>query len=218
MKEKYFIGLTGGVGSGKSRILELLGQVPGVRAIKTDAVAKELEEPGQPGFAALVDAFGPEIVGQDGRLKKEELARLVFGDGKAREKVNNLLHPLVWEYVGQQAKQEGFSILVAESALLLENPDDFFDEIWYVYTAREKRIQRLIEGRGYSRQKCCQMMACQPAEEAYGRHADVVIDNNGPVEAVRQQVYKRLQLCFAKKPHGNPAAGVPKDGKGKKRL
>lgn len=193
MEEKYIIGLTGGIGSGKSRILEIMQQDYKARVIETDRVAKELEEPGQPGYLALTDAFGLEITGRDGLIRKDVVREMVFNDEKTREKINRLIHPLVWEYVKRQAQEGDFPILVAESALLLENPDDFFHEIWYVYTAREARIQRLMEGRGYSRQACLTMMAGQPSEEAYRSHADFVIDNNGPIEAVRGQIDRRIK-------------------------
>lgn len=193
MKGKRMIGLTGGVGSGKSRILQLMEQEYGAGIIQTDLVAKRLEEPGQPGFIALVDGFGAGIVGEDGSLKKEVLARMVFEDRKSREKINGLIHPLVWKYVKRQAQNMEASVVVAESALLLENPDDFFDEIWYVYTAREERIRRLMEGRGYSEEKCRQMMAGQPSKEEYCRCADFVIDNNGSIEMVREQIGGRME-------------------------
>ena len=99
MDNHRIIALTGGVGSGKSRILELLKKEFGAGIIQTDHVAKQLEEPGQAGFEGLVKAFGEEIVGGDGRLKKDVLARLVFEDEEARNTVNGLIHPLVWEQV-----------------------------------------------------------------------------------------------------------------------
>lgn len=198
MKEKFIIGLTGGVGSGKSRILELLKQEYGAVIIETDAVAKKLEEPGQPGFAALAEALGEGIIGEDGNLRKDLLSRMVFGNQETRQRINSLIHPLVWDYVKQQAEQGNFSILVAESALLLENPDDIFHELWYVYTAREIRIQRLMKSRGYTREKCCQMIQGQPTEEEYRRHADFIIDNNSSLDKVRGQIDRRLQPHFGK--------------------
>ncbi len=198
MKEKFTIGLTGGIGSGKSRILELLKQEYGAVIIETDAVAKKLEEPGQPGFAALAEAFGDGIISEDGNLRKDLLTHMVFGNQETRQKINSLIHPLVWDYVKQQAGKGGFSILVAESALLLENPDDIFHELWYVYTARETRIQRLMKSRGYTREKCCLMMQGQPSEEEYRRHADFILDNNGSLDTVRGQIDRKLQPHFGR--------------------
>lgn len=190
--QKLTIALTGGVGSGKSRVLELLNKEYNARIIQTDHVAKRLEEPGRAGFKALVDEFGAGILGPDGRLDKDTLAGMIFTDAHARERVNQLIHPLVWEYVKDQAETGDEAILVVESALVLENPGDFFREIWYVYTLREQRVRRLMESRGYSVERCRRMMAGQPSEEEYRKYADYVIDNNGSMDAVREQIRRRL--------------------------
>ena len=190
--QKLTIALTGGVGSGKSRILELLNKEYNARIIQTDHVAKLLEEPGQAGFKALVDEFGAGILGPDGRLNKDTLANMIFTDAHARERVNQLIHPLVWEYVKARAEEGDEAILVVESALVLENPGDFFREIWYVYTLREQRVRRLMESRGYSAERCRRMMDGQPSEEEYRKCADYVIDNNGSMDAVREQIRRRL--------------------------
>ncbi len=199
MDNHRIIALTGGVGSGKSRILELLKKEFGAGIIQTDHVAKQLEEPGQAGFEGLVKAFGEEIVGGDGRLKKDVLARLVFEDEEARNTVNGLIHPLVWEQVQALALAavKTHWLVVAESALVLENPDDFFHEIWYVYTAKNERIQRLIKSRGYSEKRCLKMMDGQPSEEEYRRCADFVIDNSGSMEDVTGQIRGKLGITPA---------------------
>lgn len=188
MMDKHIIALTGGVGSGKSRILELLKQEYRAEIIQTDLVAKKLERPGKPGYDAIVKAFGKEIVNEDGELKKEALAELIFRDKATRDKINSLIHPLVWKTVQQWTKEQNFPILVVESAILPENPGDIFHEIWYVYTLRENRIQRLMEHRGYSKQKCYQIMESQPSDEEYRESADYIIDNNGSIEQVLQQL------------------------------
>lgn len=189
------IALTGGVGSGKSRILQVLTEGYGARVIQTDLVARKLQEPGEPGYEALVNCFGQAIVGEDGRLQKEALARMLFENKEDRNRINGLIHPLVWnrvkQWTGEQEDREG-GLLIVESAILPQNPGDFFHEIWYVYTLKEERIKRLMDSRGYSRKKCLQMMEAQPSEEEYQRQADFVIDNNGTPEQVRQQIRGRL--------------------------
>lgn len=182
------IALTGGVGSGKSRILELLRREYGAEVIQTDLVARELEEPGQPGFLALTQAFGQELVDDSGHLRKDVLAAMIFGDANIRKRVNGLIHPLVWERVEGWAKTSAASLKVVESAVLPENPGDFFDEVWYVYTLRECRVRRLMESRGYSEEQCLKMMEGQASEEEFLKAASHVIDNNGSMEDVRRQV------------------------------
>ncbi len=187
------ISLVGGVGSGKSRILELLKEEFGAEVIQADLVARQLEEPGRPGHKALLEAFGQKILGEDGYLRKDLLAALVFGDPEARERINGLIHPLVWDEVRLWALKSKASLVVVESAILSENRDDFFDEVWYVYTLKECRIRRLMDSRGYSREKCLKMMESQSSEEEFAKAADHMIDNNGSMEDVRRQLRKVIK-------------------------
>lgn len=187
------ISLVGGVGSGKSRILELLKEEVGAEVIQADLVARQLEEPGRPGHKALLEAFGQKILGEDGYLRKDLLAALVFGDPEARERINGLIHPLVWDEVRLWALKSKASLVVVESAILSENRDDFFDEVWYVYTLKECRIRRLMDSRGYSREKCLKMMESQSSEEEFAKAADHMINNNGSMEDVRRQLRKVIK-------------------------
>lgn len=187
------ISLVGGVGSGKSRILELLKEEFGAEVIQADLVARQLEEPGRPGHKALLEAFGQKILGEDGYLRKDLLTALVFGDPEARERINGLIHPLVWDEVRLWALKSKASLVVVESAILSENRDDFFDEVWYVYTLKECRIRRLMDSRGYSREKCLKMMESQSSEEEFAKAADHMINNNGSMEDVRRQLRKVIK-------------------------
>ena len=132
--------------------------------------------------------MGPEIVGKDGRLRKDILAAMVFGGEEERKRINSLIHPLVWEQVKKRIQESDFPIVAVESAVLPENPGDFFDEVWYVYTLKERRIRRLMESRGYSQEQCLKMMESQALEEEFRSQAAWVIDNNGSMEDVRRQV------------------------------
>lgn len=192
MRQKRIIALTGGAGSGKSRILEVLKEKYGAAVLQTDLVAKELEEPGKPGYEALVKEFGDQILDGTGRLCKEAMVRLVFGDDKARDRINSLIHPLVWKFVYGWCRQEG-EVAVVESALLPENPQIYFTEVWYVHTSRDNRIQRMMDSRGYSRERCCQMIEGQPSEDEYRLQADYVIDNNGT-----EEIYSQIQNLMEK--------------------
>lgn len=193
MKHKYIIALTGGVGSGKSRILEVLKENYNAAVLQTDLVAKDLEEPGNPGYEAIVKAFGQEILDDTGRVCKDAMVRMVFGDEEARKRINGLIHPLVWEFVKQWCRQSESRVTVVESALLPDNPRECFEEIWYVYTSEENRIQRLRDNRGYSTDRCRQMMERQPSEEEYRQQADQVIDNNGTKEDIYSQIRKIME-------------------------
>lgn len=193
-EKKRIIILTGGAGSGKTRVLDILRQEYGAAVLQTDVVAKELEEPGQPGYEAMVNVFGRDILNEDGYLDKKILVRMVFGDKAQRERINGLIHPLVWERMKQWIEQSDSRLVVVESALLPENPHEIFHEVWYVHTAKEDRISRMMENRGYSRERGEQMIAGQPTEEAYRQYADHVIDNNGTREELVRQVRTAVRI------------------------
>ncbi len=188
------IELIGGVGAGKSRILQILKEEYSAAVIETDRTAEELERKGRAGHRRLTEAFGERILGPDGELDRKKMSELIFSDEAALEQVNAMIHPLVWEEVYRQVGEfrgrgQDF-LLVVETALpeKRKKPDDIYDEVWYVYTLEETRIRRLMESRGYSREKCLSVMSRQPAEEEYRALADRVIDNNGDPEDVRRQI------------------------------
>lgn len=210
------IELIGGVGAGKSRVLQIMKEEYGAVVAETDQVARQLEEKGQAGYEGLRNLFGDEILEPDGRLNRRKLADMIFSDPSALEKVNALIHPLVWEEIRRMAGQfraeenrmeeihaekdcaeevgacggrkAGSAFLVVETALPDKKPDDIYDEVWYVYTLKETRIQRLMESRGYSREKCLSVMENQCTEDEYRALADRVIDNNGSPADVRRQI------------------------------
>lgn len=182
------IGITGGVGSGKSRILKMLETEYGALVIQADVVAKELMEPGKKGFEALVRALGPRILAADGTVDRPVLADLMFHDQAVIRTVNGIIHPMVWQEIQDRISRGKRPLIIVEAALTDENHSDIYDELWYVYTSEENRISRLLEGRGYSREKTISVMANQPSEETFRSLADYVIDNNGSLEETRQQL------------------------------
>lgn len=182
------VGLTGGVGAGKSRILELLKEDYGARIIQADQVAKELEEPGEPGLAALVEAFGEEILDQDGRLAKEAFASRIYHSKEDLERVNRILHPMTWQAIQDRLLQAPEAFTVVEAALFDERGIGLCDKLVFVDTTEENRIQRLMEGRGYSREKCLEIMKNQPERQEFLRISDEVLDNNGTLEEMKRQL------------------------------
>ena len=186
------ISLVGGVGSGKSRILELLKEEFGAEVIQADLVARQLEEPGRPGHKALLEAFGQKILGEDGYLRKDLLAALVFGDPEARERINGLIHPLVWDEVRLWALKSKASLVVVESAIFSSEAFTWLDELWYVDAPEAVRKERLMESRGYSEKKALQIMESQYTKEQYQSLADHVIDNQGSLSELENQIKKLL--------------------------
>ena len=185
------IELTGGVGAGKSRILELLRDRYGAKILKADETARGLQKKGQPGYEKIVNTFGTGILGPDGELDREKLASLIFTDEAAREKINEIIHPLVWKQIHESvrtAREEGGALFVVETAIPDQNPDDIYDEVWYVYTLDDIRIRRLMESRGYSGKRCQAMMDSQPGLGDYRQKASRVIHNGGSWADTKRQL------------------------------
>ena len=191
-----FIGITGGVGAGKSAVLDYLATKPGVRVMLADEIAHELMEPGTDCYEQIRQAF-PEhdIYKEDGHFDRIKLAKVIFSDGNRRARMNGIVHPAVREYileVYEAEKTKGtLDFLILEAALLIEEHyDEICDELWYIYTSEENRRERLRENRGYSDEKIDGIFASQLTEEEYRRHCVKVIDNNGSVEDTNLQLVK----------------------------
>ena len=181
-----FIGITGGVGAGKSAILEYLASVPGTKVMLADEIAHELMEPGTKCYDRLKELFADEPIWlEDGHFDRPALARVIFSDEQKRTQLNNIVHPAVKEYVKaakESAKESGLFMLVLEAALLIEEKyDEICDELWYIYTSEENRRERLKLSRGYSDEKIDNIFASQLTETEYRKHCKVVIDNNGDI-------------------------------------
>ena len=193
-----FIGITGGVGAGKSEILSYMGKKTGVRVMLADEIAHELMEAGTDCYKCLRRTFNDEdIWNSDGSFNREKLAKVIFSDKLKRDIMNSIVHPAVKEYVIRQQEYEKergeLSLLVLEAALLIEEHyDKICDELWYIYTSEENRRDRLKASRGYSDEKIDNIFKSQLSEEEYRKYCAVVIDNNGSVEAAFEQIDKAL--------------------------
>lgn len=187
------IGLTGGVGSGKSRVLDILKREYGATVIQADLVARGLMEPGADGYEKLKAVYGDQILGEDGTIDRPKMADLMFRDSAMRERVNGIIHPLVWASIRRQIQEADCQLAVVEVALPDENHRDIYTELWYVYTSEENRMARLLEGRGYSREKSRSIMDSQMSEKQFRTMADAVVDNNGSMEDTRRQIERLLK-------------------------
>lgn len=189
------VGLTGGVGAGKSTITAMLA-AHGAVIIDADAIAREVVRAGTPGFAAVVRRFGPNLVGPDGELDRAALARLVFADPAALADLNAVVHPLVAARAAQLAAQapQG-SIVVHDVPLLVENTlAGRYDLVVVVEADRETRLARLA-ARGLSRADAESRMHAQASDAQRSAVADVVLHNDGDHAALERDVdrlWKRL--------------------------
>lgn len=195
-----FIGITGGVGAGKSAILDYLKNKPDTKVMLADEIAHELMVPGTQCYDRLKAEFGTEDIYQkDGFFDRIKLAQVIFSDNEKRKKLNGIVHPDVRKYViGQAAyeRKEGkIKLLVLEAALLIEEHyDEICDELWYIYTSEENRRIRLKKQRNYSDEKISEIFNSQLADEKFRKACRVVIDNNGTIEAAEAQIEAALML------------------------
>jgi dephospho-CoA kinase len=182
------VGLTGGVGAGKSTVAALLA-AHGAVVIDADAIAREVVEPGTPGFAAVVSAFGAEVVGPDGRLDRPRLAALVFADDAARARLNAIVHPLVGQRMAElSAAAAPDAIVVHDVPLLVENGlAGGFDRVVVVQADPAHRLARLA-ARGMAEQDARERMAAQASDEQRRAVADELIVNDGSREDLAAQV------------------------------
>lgn len=183
------IGLTGGIGSGKTTVSDLLGEW-GAVVVDADVIAREVVEPGTPGLAALVEAFGPEILTADGALDRPRLAEIAFADPDARARLNAIVHPLV--RARSIELTEGAppgSVVVQAIPLLAETGQrGVFDLVVVVDVDPEVAIERLIGSRGMTESDARARIAAQAARDERLAIADVVLDNSGDRDHLEAQV------------------------------
>ena len=184
------IGLTGGIGSGKSTVAARLAEL-GAVVIDSDQLAREVVEPGSPGLARVVERFGTDVLGPDGSLDRPKLGHLVFGDSAALADLNAIVHPLVRarsEALTAEAADGGAAVVVHDVPLLVENKlAAGYDRVIVVEAPLELRLQRLA-GRGLDPDTARARIAAQASDEERRAAADIVLDNSGSVGELRAQV------------------------------
>ena len=213
-----FIGITGGVGAGKSAILSYLAQKPKTKVMLADEIAHQLMEPGTDCYQKIVETFagedifdipeagfdtfrtaeGVSLVDENPPFHRGKLAQVIFSDEGKRAQMNAIVHPAVKEYVRKSYADElakgQLELLVLEAALLIEEKyDEICDELWYIYTNEENRRLRLKESRGYSDEKIDSIFASQLKEEEFRAATSVTIDNNGDLEETYRQIENALR-------------------------
>ena|SRR5258706_8392200 len=189
------IGLTGGIGSGKSTVAAMLADL-GAVVIDADKVGHEVYRPGTEGFRRVVEAFGRDVVGPDGTIDRRTLGARVFGDPAELKRLNALVHPLIGDEIRKRlqaavgsADQGGTRRpIVVEAAIMMEAGWRFFDRIWVVVVTPETAVTRVVASRGLSRDDVERRIAAQMTNAERERIADLVIRNDGTLDALRAQV------------------------------
>lgn len=187
------IGLIGGIGSGKSTVLNYLKRNYDAYIIQSDHVAKEVMLPGNQVFEQISETFPQVIV--DGKIDNERLSKIVFSDKEKLDLLNAITHPGTVAEIISRINGSDNNIIVVESALLIgSGVEQYCDEIWFVYCEIEKRIDRLMKDRGYSRDKAERIIRNQPSDDEYNTYADEFIDNTYSVEKTKEQIDLLLSM------------------------
>lgn len=188
------IGLTGGVGSGKSLAAEILRRITGGELLIADDLGHLAMRKGTEGYRRIVDAFGECILSDNGEIDRRKLGEQVFGREDLLRELNGIVHPQVISYIKNYiAEREALGgLIILESAILFETGcEQLCDEVWYVWVPEQVRIRRLQESRGYSREKCEAIMAQQMQEEEYRDRCSHMIRNDGSVEELEETLRVR---------------------------
>jgi len=189
------IGLAGGIASGKSEVARHLERL-GARVVDADRVAHTVYEPGRPGFGQLVDAFGAEIIGDDGRVDRRRLGAAVFGKRAQLDRLTAIVWPLARaevEGVIRQAVSDGVEVFVLEAPLLIEAGwRDLVDEVWFVRAATDT-VRRRLAGRGLNERETEARLASREELPLAERAATLIIDNDGEIAELQAKVEASLR-------------------------
>jgi dephospho-CoA kinase len=186
------VGLTGGIGSGKSTVARML-EARGAVVFDADVLAREVVEPGTPGHAAVIERFGANVLAPGGELDREALASIVFADPAARRDLEAIVHPEVRRRFaeGSEDFRETDRVVVFSAPLLVETGMHTAFEVLVVVSARsDTQIERLMRDRGMSEEAVRSRIAAQASPEARAEVADVIVDNEGSLEELEAQVVR----------------------------
>jgi dephospho-CoA kinase len=189
------VGLTGGIATGKSTVARMFG-VRGAAVIDADQMVRELQKPGSAVYEAIVDAFGPRILGCDGTIDRKSLGDLVFHDEQLRRRLESIVHPVLINAVEQRVAElrtQGVAVCVVELPLLMEaEAERRFDYVVVVTAPEEVQIARLMADRGLTREDALARIASQIPLGEKERRGDFVIETTGAL----QQTERRVQEIY----------------------
>lgn len=196
------IGLTGGIGSGKSTAAKILAEL-GAPAIDADKVGHEIYQTGTPAYRELIDAFGEGILASDRTIDRRKLGPIVFADPAALKRLNAIVHPKMFARMGEMvaAMRRGGETrpIVIEAAILVEaNWQPLFDEVWLVTASRDRVIERVERDRGLKPEQTQARIRAQLSDEERRKYATSVIRNDGTLEELRAAVTRLWQDALAR--------------------
>lgn len=187
------IGLTGGIGSGKSTVARIMKDKYNSYLIIADDLGHVCMKQGQDCYSRIVEYFGTEILDRNGDIDRDKLSRIVFKDEQALTALNSIIHPcvqaLVMEEINRVRREGSCSRIIVESAILIEaGYESVCDEVWYVYAPEAVRRERLRAGRGYTEDKTDRIMRQQLSDGEFRRKCTKVINNSGNTENIMEEL------------------------------
>ncbi|MFF8863629.1 dephospho-CoA kinase [Streptomyces sp. NPDC015139] len=209
------VGLTGGIGAGKSEVSRLLVE-HGAVLIDADRIAREVVAPGTPGLTAVAEAFGEDVLAADGSLDRPRLGSIVFADPEKLALLNSIVHPLVGARSQElEAAAADDAVVIHDVPLLTENGlAPLYDVVVVVDATPETQLDRLVRLRGMTEDDARARMAAQASREQRREIADIVIDNDVPLDALRKRVAEVWDDLVRRVPEGAERSGDgrPQDG------
>ena len=185
------IGLTGGIGSGKTTVSQILSDM-GAMVLDADKIGHELYSPHTETWHLVVDTFGEDILQPSGEIDRRKLGKVVFSDPRALARLNRIMHPRMYDIVKEMIKDErrkGTKVMVVEAAILLEaHWTPLVDQVWVVQAPEDVVIQRLRDKNGFSEEQARSRIRAQLSPQERAKQADVIINNDGDLSAVRSNV------------------------------
>ncbi|PNZ44053.1 dephospho-CoA kinase [Staphylococcus simulans] len=184
------IGLTGGIGTGKSTVSELLA-VHGFKIVDADIAAREAVEKGSEGLEQVRQVFGDEAIDENGEMNRKYVGEIVFNDDKMREKLNQIIHPIVRDLMERQKEaylKDGFNVIMDIPLLFENNLQDTIDETWLVYASESIQVERLMERNDLTQEEAKARVYSQISIDKKRRMADRVIDNRGTLLELKQNL------------------------------
>ena len=186
------IGITGGIGSGKSCVLNIMEEIYGAVLCQTDVVAHQLQKKGETCYKEIVNVFGVNILTENKEIDRKKLGAIVFNDNDKLKKLNQIVHPAVKKQVKleiEEARRKQKEFFLIESALLMEDHyEELCDELWYIYADERVRRDRLKTSRLMNEEKIDLIIKAQATEETCRKYCHITIDNSGTIENTKEQI------------------------------
>lgn len=192
----FIIGLTGGIGSGKSTVARILQKL-GAEVIYADDIAKEITEPGMPAYRKIIEYFGEDIIGEDNRINRKKLADIVFSNSGELQRLNEITHSIVVDVIAKlidEYRDSGKELVVVEAIVPVEHGFlDVVDTVWVVLASESARIDRIMERSGLTYEEAKKRIQSQMSDEMYISVADKIIYNDGSLKELEEKVWGLLK-------------------------